>query len=161
MDFRTLLERFGTEAMRSVFSEDVWTKLVVDKIIEEEVETAIISDWRFMNELNYIKEHLTDYKIVTINLLKKETLNSNHLSNQNLNVDFDEIIYNYGSLEDLEMEALKLTLTEDVLDNYFFIESTVSKEDYEIQYGSYWIEEIAKVFSDTKGYKQWLQELTN
>ena len=164
-DFRTILERFGTEAMKPIFGKEVWVKLVVDQIKEAKSDTVIISDFRMVEEYEYVKEHLTDYEIITINIQRDDTLKSSHISNQELSIDFTHTIDNNGDLEELEIEALKLILTEDILDRYFlkeciqignFWSEGVCKEDYKIEYGDFWIEEIAEIFYKTKGYDNWL-----
>jgi len=158
-DFRTILERTGDEAMKPVFGSTVWVKLIVDQIKKDKPEIVVISDFRFMEEHSYIQQNLTDYEIITVNVRRGETLESSHKSNQELPLVFDETIPNYGTLEELEIEALKLVLTEDILDDYWFTGD--NKIDYQIEYKDYWIEKLAEVFYGTNGYKNWLRDNYN
>ena len=52
-DYRTVLQQFGTEAMKKHFGEDVWVNLLISKLPKSGV--VIISDWRFKSEYKGVK----------------------------------------------------------------------------------------------------------
>lgn len=50
IDFRTLLQNFGTEAMKYHFGDDVWVTLLQNKAKKQNVDYIIIPDFRFLCE---------------------------------------------------------------------------------------------------------------
>jgi len=52
---RTILQRFGTEAMRNVMQKDIWIKALERRIKLSPCEKIVISDVRFVNEIDAIK----------------------------------------------------------------------------------------------------------
>jgi hypothetical protein len=57
MTVRTFLQRYGTEAHRDVFGDNVWVDLLMKTISEDPPALAIITDVRFWNEAIAIREH--------------------------------------------------------------------------------------------------------
>lgn len=49
-DFRTILQRFGTETLKPWFGEDIWVKLLQNKSQELNVDYIIVPDFRFFCE---------------------------------------------------------------------------------------------------------------
>ena len=49
-NMRVILQRFGTEAMKPIFGDNVWAKLLADKVLEQNAEVFIIPDFRFTIE---------------------------------------------------------------------------------------------------------------
>lgn len=49
-DFRLILQRFGTEAMKKYFGEDVWVKLLADRAYKSKADFIIVPDFRFFTE---------------------------------------------------------------------------------------------------------------
>lgn len=49
-DFRLILQRFGTEAMKKWFGEDVWVKLLADRAYKSNADFIIVPDFRFLSE---------------------------------------------------------------------------------------------------------------
>lgn len=49
-DFRKVLQRFGTEAMKKWFGEDVWVELLINRAQNSEAEYIIVPDFRFFSE---------------------------------------------------------------------------------------------------------------
>lgn len=47
---RWLFQRIGTEGIRSAFGDDVWWKLLLDKVKQDNPSLAVIDDVRFSNE---------------------------------------------------------------------------------------------------------------
>jgi hypothetical protein len=81
LDFRQLLQRFGTDAMKSVFGESVWASILYKKAQKSDADIILVPDFRFNcekiknavtinvfnNSVKYNDEHrseneLSDYK---------------------------------------------------------------------------------------------------
>lgn len=50
-NFRKIIQRFGTEAMKKQFGDDVWVNIVKRKILDSDADYVIVSDLRFKIEL--------------------------------------------------------------------------------------------------------------
>lgn len=84
--FRRILQCFATEAIKPVFGNNIWKRIVLEKIKETNAEYIIIPDFRFPEE--YIEDSLT------VKVLGGEQLDS-HISEHALNnFKFDYIIDN-------------------------------------------------------------------
>jgi hypothetical protein len=118
MTVRQLLQEIGTDAMRNVIHPNIWINALFvdykplddspiyegDRIIDEGLiyPNWIITDVRFLNELQAIK----DKGGITIRINKHNLVESNHLSETALdNAEFDEIIENNGSIEELAQKV--------------------------------------------------------
>lgn len=56
-DVRRMLQVFGTEVVRDTFGEDSWCNVMASRIAElPEGQNVVITDVRFLNEGNFIKE---------------------------------------------------------------------------------------------------------
>lgn len=87
-DFRKILQNFGTEAMKKHFGEDVWVKLLQNKIASFDCDYVIIPDFRF--SIEYIPNAIT-IKIINNNLHNNDA----HVSENDLNdFSFDYILDN-------------------------------------------------------------------
>jgi hypothetical protein len=100
MNFRTLLQRFGTEATKPIFGNDIWSRLLYEKIMKSEHNKFVVPDFRFLIE--YVPSN--NYKLKTI-LVKdeRELPTVGHASDVELyqnDFDFDCIIENLGTLDD-------------------------------------------------------------
>lgn len=62
IDFRSLLQNFGSEAMKQVFGDGVWVDILYKKIENSKSEKIVISDFRFLCEYQVKK----DFDIKTI-----------------------------------------------------------------------------------------------
>lgn len=62
IDFRALLQNFGTEAMKPVFGDGVWVDILYKKIEESKNEKIVVSDFRFLFEY----QNSRDFDIKTI-----------------------------------------------------------------------------------------------
>ena len=49
-DFREVLKKLGTEAIKPLFGDDVWVNLIKDKINKSDADIIIIPDFRFLIE---------------------------------------------------------------------------------------------------------------
>ena len=110
-----MLQKIGTEVFRDNFSDEVWilTLLIDYDIYEKQNSLWIISDVRFTNEMKAIK-NLNGLMIRTNRTDIEENINSNrdrsHVSETalDLRTDFDYVIDNSGSLEDLEQQIQQI-----------------------------------------------------
>lgn len=98
-----LLQKIGTDVMRDNFDKDVWIKALLADI--DNNKNYIISDLRFKNEANILKQH--GFILIRVNRINNtvDTIrNREHESETNLDdyTDFDYIIENNSTLEDLE-----------------------------------------------------------
>lgn len=56
-DIRPYYQQIGTEICRKHMGEDIWCKILDEKIKQDPNECCIISDIRFINEHKYFKTH--------------------------------------------------------------------------------------------------------
>lgn len=102
--YREALQHIGTNLLRVQFNPDVWINSTLAKI--KKAEDCIITDVRFPNEVNAIRK--LGGKVI---LVKRDTgLNDVHVSENALDgiIDFDYIIENNGSLEELKLKLDKI-----------------------------------------------------
>lgn len=52
---RKFLQLFGTELMRKHFGEDIWTKLMIERIDKSESPVVIVTDARMSNEIQMLR----------------------------------------------------------------------------------------------------------
>lgn len=84
--------------------QDYWTKIVIENIKKNNYDNIVITDFRYINEYNTIKnEFKDDYKIITINIIREiddENKHINCISETSLNsFIFDFILYNKTLLD--------------------------------------------------------------
>lgn len=118
-DFRTILQRFGTEGMKPVFGNDVWARLAMEKAKYLNVDFVLIPDFRFLIEshraLSYVAN---DWFTVSFVNVYSNLVNSSdtHSSETELNeFDFDYYISNEkGKLKETEnqIKTIVKALTE-------------------------------------------------
>ena len=97
---RWVLQNWGTDVLRNHFHEDIWLASLERKIINSGIKKVVITDCRFENEANFIKK-LGGRVILVVR--DSQTMYSNHPSETTiLKLNFDLIIHNYSTLEDLE-----------------------------------------------------------
>lgn len=98
LEVRRLLQVFGTEVVRKMFGEDTWVNIVRDEILAAN-GPIFVTGVRYPNEIKMVKElggktwwvHRRGYGPV-----------NNHSSDNTLTYkDFDFVIMNDGTLEDL------------------------------------------------------------
>ena len=87
-DFREILMKIGNEAIKPIFGNDVWQKIMWEKIEKSEADIIIIPDFRFM------VEHIPN--AVTIRITNDDIINeTDHPSETELiDFDFDMLIDN-------------------------------------------------------------------
>jgi hypothetical protein len=110
---REFLQQLGTEAMRYNLHENVWVNALFSKYKVTKIEHSnyytedypkwIVTDMRFPNEMQAIKDHGG----ICIRLVRGQFPTSKHSSETSLDNrnDWDELVYNTGTLEDLYEKA--------------------------------------------------------
>ena len=120
MTYRDLLQKLGTEAMRSGLHKNVWVNaLFADYQFnieeDEQIHYWIITDSRFPNELAAVKEH----NGIAIKVIRDSgnTIGTTHTSETALDdyTDWDYVINNNGTLEELKTQVLSILEKESLL----------------------------------------------
>lgn len=113
-EVRRLLQVMGTEVVRDIIGPNSWVNaLDISRILQSDNPDHVITDVRFPNEFNYVKENRGT--IVAVNRvgfdngIAKDHPSEAHIAQ--LMADADLTIYNTGTLADLREEVL-LTLGE-------------------------------------------------
>lgn len=89
-NFRTILQRFGTEAMKKHFGNEVWVDLLIKNLPSEGV--VIVSDWRFITEVKAISKIA---KVITLRVDDFNLVSDGHASEEELmTVAFDHRVNN-------------------------------------------------------------------
>ena len=101
--FRAFLQHFGSELMRNI-NDNIW----IDSTLLNCGENAIISDCRFPNEAKAIREKGG----IIIKIVRDGvTSNDTHQSETQIdNIEYDYIIYNTSSIEDLTMSVRQIVI---------------------------------------------------
>ena len=108
-DFREILMKIGSEAIKPVFGSDVWQKIMLEKIEKSEADIIIIPDFRFA------VEHIPN--AVTIRINNSDIINdTDHPSETELiDFDFDMSIDNTNYSQNQEEISY---YCEQMIDNY-------------------------------------------
>lgn len=111
MKVREILQRVGTEAMRDGFHKDVWVKGLFSNYNSK--AKWIVTDTRLPNEFKACKEE----GALMLKIVRDSAETNQHLTETALKgFEFDEIIENNGSLEEL-CEKVKI-----ILEKYNFLQ---------------------------------------
>ena len=108
-DFREILMKIGNEAIKPIFGNDVWKKIMHEKIEKSEAEIIIMPDFRFLVEVipNAVTIRINNYNI---------TNDTNHPSETELiDFDFDMSIDNTNYSQTQEEVSY---YCEQMIDNY-------------------------------------------
>lgn len=114
-DFRTVIQKFGSEAMKPVFGNDVWINLLLQKIDPEAIEYIIVSDWRFINEYEGVNDM---YDVVTVRVDDHNLDAGTHDSEHQLDeFNFDHRINNTGHTDNTppQIRALAMLILSDII----------------------------------------------
>lgn len=112
---RNFLQNLGTEAMKPIFGDYVWAKLFTDSYLKSPKGCIFVApDFRVIEEYQYIiSEAITAnadaLDVVTIKIQRDEVQESGdtHITEQGLaDFEFDYVVDNNGTLEDLRAEAV-------------------------------------------------------
>lgn len=95
-DFRIILQRFGSEAMKKVFGEEIWASLGIEKAIEQNTEVVIISDFRFLVEYEkaLAKSKELGFKLSTIHIYD-DNLPNNDKHSSETELKENNFVFNY------------------------------------------------------------------
>lgn len=121
MTYRELLQKLGTDALRNGLHENVWVNSLFadyqantvtvgtsefDITEKDELPNWIITDCRFPNELNAIKER----NGITIKVVRDNAVVSDHPSETALDTytNWNYVIDNNGSIEDLKAKVSEI-----------------------------------------------------
>lgn len=106
-DMRKILQRFGTDAMKKYFGEDVWANKLVHSALHWDMDTVVISDLRYMNEYQCLKEYAENLTIIRLH--KDDTEGDNHSSEQEYKqIPSDYDISNNGTVQELYNKLNKI-----------------------------------------------------
>lgn len=106
-DFRSVLQIFGTEAMKPVFGNDVWVQAIKKRIDESVAEYILIPDFRFGIELVGLSEYqIYTVKIFNDNIESKDT-HASEKELDDLDMKFDLYLDNTGKPNNFEETVLK------------------------------------------------------
>jgi hypothetical protein len=120
MTYRDLLQKLGTEAMRSGLHKNVWVNaLFADYQFnieeDEQIPYWIITDSRFPNELAAVKKH----NGIAIKVIRDSgnTIGTTHTSETALDdyTEWDYVINNNGTLDELKTQVLSILEKESLL----------------------------------------------
>lgn len=100
-EVRRLLQRLGTDVGRKMLGEDVWVKMAMRDLRQD--DRIVISDVRFPNEADAIKK--LGGKVWRINRKNHSAVNTHASELAMDNYLFDHVIYNAGTLDDLSDEV--------------------------------------------------------
>ena len=101
-DFRSVLQLFGTEAMKKQFGDNVWAKIGVENATKAGTDLVVIPDFRFMVEYEEadFEAQISGYNLYTINIFNSDLPSADaHASERELqdnNFKFDFTIDNTG-----------------------------------------------------------------
>lgn len=103
-NFRTILQRFGTEGMKPVFGESVWADITLEMAEDSDAEYIIVPDFRFNIESDVIKNNASGTRVVTLKIRNDDICTEDsHASERELdNYEFDYTVDNTGYNPDLE-----------------------------------------------------------
>lgn len=96
-NFRSILQLFGSEAMKTIFGTNVWSELAYNKVETSKADVIIISDFRFTEEYNYfvLNNALSKYDIQTVHIIGESDKSANtHDSEVIPNIKFSHILDN-------------------------------------------------------------------
>jgi len=79
-DYRQILQKLGTEAIKPIFGDDIWAKLVLEDIKKSDGKYFVISDFRFPEELKVFEDD-DEVETLTVNIFDKTVINTDNHSN--------------------------------------------------------------------------------
>lgn len=102
-EVRVFMQRLGTDGARKVFGPDIWVKTLMARV--NPYERTVITDCRFVNEAQAVKDRGGEmWRVVRPGV---DPINA-HISETALDdFEFDRVIDNVGTLEDLRTKVLQ------------------------------------------------------
>lgn len=112
LTYRNLMQVFGTECVRNNIREDYWVRSLLFRIGimtypggGQYYNHTLITDVRFPNEFDALK----DNGAYMIHIIRPgQDSGDAHASEQVIDRDFDHVLVNQGSLQDLRVEAMRI-----------------------------------------------------
>lgn len=101
--FRVLMQVIGTDLIHPI--DNLFWVNKTFSVIDSKVKTVIITDVRFMHEYNAIKEK----NGIVLKILKDTKTDDKHIS-ENLEIPYDVLVENNGTLIELEEKLCQLKL---------------------------------------------------
>ena len=112
--YREMMQKIGTELFKNNINPNIWIDLVNSQI--KKGKHYIITDLRFKDEYNFIRNKTKKNYIVKI--INNNVESMNHISENDLNnAEFDYVINNNGSIDDLVEEVRKMLIHFKILKN--------------------------------------------
>lgn len=103
--YRYYLQNIATEAIRETLGRDVWCNVLYNIIKEEEY--VIVSDVRFMNEIEYFMNNFD--KVYIIKIVKDDIKIMQHSSETEIaKLPYNVLIDNNGTIEQLETKIINI-----------------------------------------------------
>jgi hypothetical protein len=100
---RYLLQSLGTEWGRELISENIWVDATMDTIDYHTKGNIVISDVRFPNEVASVRSRGG----IIIKIERPSQASEDAHTSENQNLDFDYLIINDGTIEDLKKKVEK------------------------------------------------------
>jgi len=99
---RYIMQVYGTEVMRVLFNDEYWVATVINKIKRSNTNLFCISDNRFPNEIEGMKQAFSSDKVVSVRIIRGEDVGDQHPSETALDsyTGWDYVIDNNGSLDE-------------------------------------------------------------
>jgi hypothetical protein len=118
---RIVLQKIGTDIFRENFHSDIWKLVIEKKLIENRNKNMVITDCRFVNEMNLVKKYggkiicvhrnkpdwFDDYRDYKIDNIGKD-IHKSELEWIRYRYDYE--ILNDGNIEDLAENIKKIDL---------------------------------------------------
>ena len=101
-NFRRILQRFGNEAMKPEFGDEVWADIGCTKALESKADIVIMPDFRFDTEYNKFNRAKGNFEFTSVYVQGPEKESSDtHSSEQKPNVEFSAELNNIAQDESL------------------------------------------------------------
>ena len=114
INFRKILQRFGTEATKKIFGNNIWAELTVKDYNKN--KNIVISDLRFLeDELLYVKNKFPEDVIsikITDNSIKR---NDQHISEKPIDDKYFDFIFDNSKKDFLEAENFVEKLFKEII----------------------------------------------
>lgn len=118
---RILLQTYGTEIIRNRVSKDYWVEKVISRLQNSTKSVIFISDVRFPSEVsdvaNLDDDSYSGFSVLKVRVNRDSAIGSGHGTEQHPSetaldsyTDWDQVISNDGTLEDLKTVSDRFTL---------------------------------------------------
>jgi hypothetical protein len=109
---RQALQKLGTEGCRDVFGKDIWVKSFLQRALStySPISGLVVADVRFIEEFTALKR--CGAVMVRIHRNVSTTSHTTHSSETGLDgqdLDWDFVIDNHGTLEELKSHAMRIS----------------------------------------------------